>query len=65
LGVLRAGEKINLCETINFDEKISNTYQGKNIKIEFNVDAVQADNDAYKEVWQNYPIEWQKMIENS
>jgi hypothetical protein len=26
---------------------------------------VQADNDAYKEVWQNYPIEWQKMIENS
>ncbi|MGN1221682.1 MAG: hypothetical protein ACI4TT_00435 [Christensenellales bacterium] len=57
-----AGERVNLCDNISFKSLIDNEYQQKQIKLQIYVDAVQSQNDAYKEVWQGYPPEWETKI---
>ena len=59
---LNAGEKINLCENLTFANFIDNKYQQKQIQLQFSVDAIQSQHDAYKEVWPDYPPEWEQMI---
>lgn len=61
-GRLKKSEQVNICEKLSFAPEIGNKYQNKQIKLMFFVDAVQADNQAYKEVWQNYPSEWESVV---
>ena len=60
-----AGERVDLCDDISFKSLIDNEYQQKQIKLQIYVDAVQSQNNAYKEVWQNYPPEWEAKISNA
>ena len=60
-----AGERVNLCDNISFNSLIDNEYQQKQVKLQIYVDAVQSQNDAYKEVWQGYPPEWEAKIFNA
>ena len=62
--VLNPGSNINLCDGITFLEDIGNEYQNLNIEIEFLVEAIQAENDAYIEVWQDAPKSWVQTIQN-
>lgn len=62
IGSLDAGQTVNLCNKILFNNLIDNKYQQKQIKLQFTVDAVQSQYDAYKEVWQDYPPEWEQKI---
>lgn len=59
------GDSINLCDKIKFSEFADNSYQNSKIQLTFDVDAIQAENDAYKELWPNSPIEWQQKIESN
>ena len=60
-----AGERVELCDNISFKSLIDNEYQQKQIKLQIYVDAVQSQNEAYKEVWQEYPPEWEAKISNA
>lgn len=64
-GKLEAGKTANMCNSIFFDKTIDNKYQQQNIKLQFFVDAVQSANEAYKEVWQDYPTEWESIISST
>ena len=61
--VLNKGESINLCSYFNFDTQINNTYQDEDIYIVFQIDAIQAENEAYLELWPDAPEEWIEIIE--
>ena len=59
------GEAIKLCDELQLSEHAGNEYQNKELNVIFNVDAIQAENEAYKELWYNAPDEWKQKIENN
>lgn len=61
-GVLKAGQKINLCNSLSFNKVIDNMYQQKPLQLHFLVEAVQWQNDAYKEVWPDYPPQLEQYV---
>ena len=64
VGGLKAGEQTKLFESVKFLENISNDYQNKSIKLIATVEAVQAENNAYAEVWPDAPKDWVEAIKN-
>ena len=62
--VLNVGQNINICDYISFSENMSNEFQEKQFIIVFEVDALQAQNDAYLEVWEDAPEIWKNIIAN-
>ncbi len=62
--VLNQGEVANLCDGLQFSHIIDNQYQDKSLNIVFNVNAIQSQNGAYLELWQDAPAEWIEAIEN-
>lgn len=62
--VLQPSQKINLCDTLTFSSEIGNDLQNKYFSVIFNVEAIQAENDAYKELWLDAPSTWLQIIEN-
>lgn len=63
-GEIAAGEIVDICNGINFSNNIDNKYQSKPIQLQFSVEAIQSKNQAYKELWQDFPPEWEKTILN-
>ncbi len=63
-GCLNKAESVNLCSNITFSEGIDDYYQNRNINIVFVIDAVQAENSAYKELWPDAPQSWVEIINN-
>ena len=62
--ILNPSKEVNLCDAIYFDDDIENEYQNKYINLIFNVDAVQSENGAFQEIWQDAPPEWIEYISN-
>ena len=62
--VLNVGQNINICDYISFSEDMTNEFQEKQFIIVFEVDALQAQNNAYLEVWQDAPNIWKNIIAN-
>ena len=63
-GVLSPGQNVNLCDTLNFLEDIGDQYQSSSVEIVFSIDAIQAENNAYTELWQDAPQNWVQVIQN-
>ena len=63
-GIVGRGQNINLCDSINFLKSVNNSYQGQGISVNFYVEAIQAENDAYLELWGDAPVEWKNIISN-
>ena len=63
-GVLSPSEQINLCDSLTFSSLIDNQFQDKNISLIFNIEAIQAENEAYKEIWSDAPYEWMEIIDS-
>ena len=59
---LSRGEKTDICSGFQFVEEIGNEYQNKSVEVVFMIDAVQADNIAYKEVWNDYSSQWETVM---
>lgn len=64
VGFLNAGESETLFNDVFLDAQIGNEYQGKSLKFYVNINAIQAENDAYKELWNDAPEEWIDAIED-
>lgn len=64
LGFLTAGQSETIFNDVFLDSRIGNLYQGKEINFIISVDAIQAENDAYKDLWSDAPIEWTEQIES-
>lgn len=60
-----AGQKISLFDKIKFDAEIDNTMQQKNVEIKVVVDALQAENEAYLDVWKDAPSAWLEKIKKN
>ena len=59
------GQKISLFDKIKFDAEIDNTMQQKNVEIKVVVDALQAENEAYLDVWKDAPSAWLEKIKKN
>ena len=64
VGFVNAGENEVLFDNVFLDSEIGNEYQGKELQFFVNINAIQAENDAYKELWNDAPDEWLDEIEN-
>ena len=62
-GVLNPSQQVNLCDSLTFSNIIGNEFQDKDISLMFNVEAIQAENEAYKELWLDAPEEWLAIME--
>ena len=62
--VLNPSNTVNLCDAMTFSSDIGNSLQNQSFSIVFNVEAIQAENEAYKELWLDAPNEWLEIIEN-
>ncbi len=62
--VLNPGQVVNLCDRVKFSENAGNEYQNQSIDILLQVNAIQAANEAYKELWKDAPNSWLEIIEN-
>ena len=62
--VLNVSEYVDLCQSLNFSVQIDDTYQDESIYITFLIDAIQAENGAYLELWQDAPQDWVDIIGN-
>lgn len=62
---LSNGNKVNICEQLSFLNTINNEYQGEEISVMFNIEAIQAQNGAYLDLWTTAPLEWIDIIKNS
>lgn len=60
--VLNVGENINICDHISFSQNMTNLLQDKQFEIVFEVDALQAQNDAYLEEWVDAPEIWKNIV---
>lgn len=60
--VLEVGQNINICDYVSFSQNMSNSFQNKLFEIVFEVDALQAQNDAYLEEWEDAPEVWKNLI---
>lgn len=56
------GETINLCDKLIFSVNAGNEYQNQMLDITFNVSAIQAENNAYVELWPNAPQSWKNIV---
>lgn len=63
LGVLSPGQSVIIYNDVFLDAEIGNYYQGKQINFIISVDAIQAENEAYKDLWQDAPTAWKQQIE--
>ena len=63
--VLSPGQSVNLCDALQFSSGLGNEYQSQTFQIDFAVDAIQAENNAYIELWQNAPQSWKSLITQS
>ena len=64
VGYLSAGQSEVIYNDIFLDSTIGNFYQGKEIDFIISVEAIQAQNEAYKDLWQDAPLTWTQQIEN-
>ena len=62
--VLNVGQSVNICDYVSFSENVSNKFQDRQIDFSFEIDALQAQNDAYIEEWKDAPEEWKNIIAN-
>lgn len=60
-----AGQKIALFDQIEFGTDIGNIMQQKKIDIKVVVDALQAENEAYLDVWKDAPLDWLEKIKKN
>ena len=63
-GVLSPSQQTNLFDSLTFSSLIDNQFQDKNISLIFNVEAIQAENEAYKELWLDAPVEWLALMQD-
>ena len=59
------GQKISLFDQIEFGTGIGNIMQQKKIDIKVVVDALQAENGAYLDVWKDAPAVWLEKIKKN
>lgn len=62
--IVEVGQNISICDTLSFSSAISNEFQNCDLGIVFEVDVVQAQNDAYVELWDDAPDIWKSIIES-
>lgn len=62
--VLNVGQSVNICDYVSFSENVSNKFQDRQIDFSFEIDALQAQNDAYIEEWKDAPEEWKNIMAN-
>lgn len=62
VGVLKAGQIETLYQDVFLDYTIENMYQNREISFVISVDAIQAENGAYLDLWQDAPTEWLEQI---
>ena len=62
--LIAPSQVVDFFNTIQFSSDAGNRFQNNNIEIELKVNAIQAENDAYKELWQDAPILWKNVIES-
>ena len=62
--VLVVGQNVNICDYVSFSENMLNSFQNKQFDIIFEIDAMQAQNDAYIEEWQDAPEVWKNLIDS-
>ena len=60
-----AGQKIALFDKIKFGTEIGNIMQQKSVKVNVLVDALQAENEAYLDVWKDAPLAWLEKIKKN
>ena len=63
-GILMPSEQTYLCSGISFSSLIGNEFQDRGISLIFNVEAIQAENEAYIELWPEAPSNWVSIIEH-
>ena len=62
--VVSPGNAVDFCSAIQFSNSIGNQYQNCQIKLVFNIDAIQSQNEAYIELWPDAPNEWKNIIKS-
>ena len=61
---LNVGQSVNICDYVSLSEDMPNSLQDKQIDFAFEIDALQAQNYAYLEAWEDAPEEWKNIIVN-
>src|SRR5574344_382418 len=62
MGELSPNQVLTTIKKIHFNESIGNEFSGKQIKIMFSADALQAEYQAIDELWGTAPYEWAKAM---
>lgn len=61
-GELKAGQEVQLFDKIEFSNKVDNKFQQKKVVVDLCIEAIQSQNNAYLELWPDFPPEWQQQI---
>ena len=61
--MLEVGQTVSICDYVSFSNDIGNSFQNKEINLIFEIDAIQAQNEAYLEIWPDAPQNWIDIIE--
>lgn len=60
--VLNVRQTVNICDFVSFSKVMSDYFQNKQFDIIFEIDALQAQNNAYIEEWSDAPEVWKNLI---